>query len=139
MADDATKGGELSVNQFLTNLTKNEKALNTFFRGRDRKELEGLRNALEATRSAQNAAVNPPTGQRLAPFLLGGSAIADLGSTVAATLGSAAAYRAYQSKPVRNALLKLANTPKGSTQFEKSLRTLNEALLPYAQASTSTE
>ena len=139
LADDATKGGELSVNQFLTNLTKNEKALNTFFRGRDRKELEGLRNALEATRSAQNAAVNPPTGQRLAPFLLGGSAIADLGSTVAATLGSAAAYRAYQSKPVRNALLKLANTPKGSTQFEKSLRTLNEALLPYAQASTSTE
>jgi hypothetical protein len=139
MADDATKGGELSVNQFLTNLNKNEKALNTFFRGRDRKELEGLRNALEATRSAQNAAVNPPTGQRLAPFLLGGSAIADLGSTVAATLGSAAAYRAYQSKPVRNALLKLANTPKGSTQFEKALQTLNEALQPYAQSSTSTE
>ena len=78
---------------FLTKLRdQNDKALQTFFRGRDRKELEGLRNALEATRSAQDAAVNPPTGQRLAPYLVGGGAIADLGLTIAGTLGSAIGY-----------------------------------------------
>lgn len=139
LADDASRGGELSVNQFLTKLNQNDKALQTFFRGRDRKELEGLRNALEATRSAQDAAVNPPTGQRLAPYLVGGGAIADLGLTIAGTLGSAIGYKAYQSKPVRNALLKLANTPKGSSAFEKALGDLNSALLPFVQSSTSTE
>ena len=139
LADDASRGGELSVNQFLTKLNQNDKALQTFFRGRDRKELEGLRNALEATRSAQDAAVNPPTGQRLAPYLVGGGAIADLGLTIAGTLGSAIGYKAYQSKPVRNALLKLANTPKGSSAFEKALSDLNSALLPFVQSSTSTE
>ena len=121
LADDASRGGGLSVNMFLKKLRDNDKALQTFFRGRDRKELEGLRNALEATRSAQDAAVNPPTGQRLAPYLVGGGAIADLGLTIAGTLGSAIGYKAYQSKPVRNALLKLANTPKGSSAFEKAL------------------
>lgn len=139
LADDSSRGGELSVNQFLTKLNQNDKALQTFFRGRDRKELEGLRNALEATRSAQDAAVNPPTGQRLAPYLVGGGAIADLGLTIAGTLGSAIGYKAYQSKPVRNALLKLANTPKGSSAFEKALSDLNSALLPFVQSSTSTE
>ena len=139
LADDASRGGELSVNMFLKKLRDNDKALQTFFRGRDRKELEGLRSALEATRSAQDAAVNPPTGQRLAPYLVGGGAIADLGLTIAGTLGSAIGYKAYQSKPVRNALLKLANTPKGSSAFEKALSDLNSALLPFVQSSTSTE
>lgn len=139
LADDASRGGELSVNMFLKKLRDNDKALQTFFRGRDRKELEGLRNALEATRSAQDAAVNPPTGQRLAPYLVGGGAIADLGLTIAGTLGSAIGYKAYQSKSVRNALLKLANTPKGSSAFEKALSDLNSALLPFVQSSTSTE
>ena len=139
LADDASPGGGLSVNMFLKKLRDNDKALQTFFRGRDRKELEGLRNALEATRSAQDAAVNPPTGQRLAPYLVGGGAIADLGLTIAGTLGSAIGYKAYQSKPVRNALLKLANTPKGSSAFEKALSDLNSALLPFVQSSTSTE
>lgn len=139
LADDASRGGELSVNMFLTKLNQNDKALQTFFRGRDRKELEGLRNALEATRSAQDAAVNPHTGQRLAPYLVGGGAIADLGLTIAGTLGSAIGYKAYQSKPVRNALLKLASTPKGSSAFEKALSDLNSALLPFVQSSTSTE
>lgn len=139
LADDASRGGELSVNMFLKKLRDNDKALQTFFRGRDRKELEGLRSALEATRSAQDAAVNPPTGQRLAPYLVGGGAIADLGLTIAGTLGSAIGYKAYQSKPVRNALLKLANTPKGSSAFEKALSDLNSALLPFVQSSTSTK
>lgn len=139
LADDASRGGELSVNMFLKKLRDNDKALQTFFRGRDRKELDGLRSALEATRSAQDAAVNPPTGQRLAPYLVGGGAIADLGLTIAGTLGSAIGYKAYQSKPVRNALLKLANTPKGSSAFEKALSDLNSALLPFVQSSTSTE
>ena len=139
LADDASRGGELSVNMFLKKLRDNDKALQTFFRGRERKELEGLRNALEATRSAQDAAVNPPTGQRLAPYLVGGGAIADLGLTIAGTLGSAIGYKAYQSKPVRNALLKLANTPKGSSAFEKALSDFNAALLPFMQAQTNVD
>lgn len=139
LAGDASKGGELSVNQLLTNLNRNEAALQTFFKGRDRKELDGLRRALEATRSAQDAAVNPPTGQRLAPYLVGGGAIADLGLTIAGTLGSAAGYKVYQSKPVRDALLKLANTPKGSSAFEKALSDLSVALSSSLQSSTSLE
>lgn len=139
LADDSSRGGELSVNQFLTKLNQNEKALQTFFKGRERKELKGLRKALEATRSAQDAAVNPPTGQRLAPYLVGGGAIADLGLTIAGTLGSAAGYKAYQSKPVRNALLKLANTPKGSSAFEKALSDLSVALSSATQSATSLE
>ncbi len=139
IANDSSSGGDVSVNRFLSKLDANKDALNTFFKGRDKRELDGLRRALEATRSAQDAAINPPTGQRLAPFAVGASALADLGFTIASTLGGAAAYKAYQSKPVRNALLKLANTQKGTSAFEKALRDLNAALLPFAQSTTSTE
>ena len=83
--------------------------------------------------------MNPPTGQRLAPLALGGGAFYDFGAMVGATLGSAAAYKIYQSKPVRNVLLKLANAPVGSTAFEANLKRLNSLLLPAAQAATSTE
>lgn len=127
------------INQFLTRLENNEAALKTFFKGESAKELEGLKRALSATRSAQDAAANPPTGQRLAPLLLGGGLVADLGSTIAGTLASAGAYKAYQSKPVRNALLKLANTPKGSSRFERAMSDLNRALVAATQTANDTE
>jgi len=137
LAKDSSKNDELSVNQFLTKLNNNNDAVKTFFRGNERKQLNGLRKALEATRSAQNAAVNPPTGQRLAPFLIGGGALADLGTTTAALVGSGAFSRAYQSRPVRNALLKLNNTPKGTKKFEEALEDLAVIMNGVAQSQSN--
>lgn len=109
-----------SPDQFLrqVNLMSNQTGI--AFKGRDAAYLKGLKNYLESTKRAGQAGVTTPTGQQTIPFILGiGSA------TNPALVGVGGGYgllaRMYESEPARNAMLRLANTPRGSTAFEKAL------------------
>lgn len=124
-------------NSFATELKKFDPQIKTFFKGRQRRELEGLRRGLEASRRAQEASVTTPTGQALAGGLTGWAAFSDLGATLGLGGTAGGLGRLYESAPVRNALLKLTGTPKGSTAFEQALREANEALISGAQAMRS--
>lgn len=121
-----------SPDQFLrqVNLMSNQTGI--AFKGRDAAYFKGLKNYLESTKRAGQAGVTTPTGQQTIPFILGiGSA------TNPALVGVGGGYgllaRMYESEPARNAMLRLANTPRGSTAFEKALSDVERAVNSFAQ------
>ncbi|KSA99612.1 DNA transfer protein [Salmonella enterica subsp. enterica serovar Fresno str. ST224] len=125
-----------SPDQFLrqVNLMSNQTGI--AFKGRDAAYLKGLKNYLESTKRAGQAGVTTPTGQQTIPFILGiGSA------TNPALVGAGGGYgllaRLYESEPARNAMLRLANTPRGSTAFEKALAEVERAVNSAAQGAKS--
>ncbi|HCQ7275914.1 TPA: lytic transglycosylase domain-containing protein [Citrobacter freundii] len=125
-----------SPDQFLrqVNLMSNQTGI--AFKGRDAAYLKGLKNYLESTKRAGQAGVTTPTGQQTIPFILGiGSA------TNPALIGAGGGYgllaRLYESEPARNAMLRLANTPRGSTAFEKALAEVERAVNSVAQGAKS--
>ena len=125
-----------SPDQFLrqVNLMSNQTGI--AFKGRDAAYLKGLKNYLESTKRAGQAGVTTPTGQQTIPFILGiGSA------TNPALVGVGGGYgllaRMYESELARNAMLRLANTPRGSTAFEKALSEVERAVNSVAQGAKS--
>lgn len=125
-----------SPDQFLrqVNLMSNQTGI--AFKGREAAYLKGLKNYLESTKRAGQAGVTTPTGQQTIPFILGiGSA------TNPALVGVGGGYgllaRMYESEPARNAMLRLANTQRGSTAFEKALAEVERAVNSVAQGTKS--
>lgn len=114
----------LSTAKFISNLKKNDISINTFFKNKDIQKIKGLNKALELTRQAETAGLNPPTGvQALMPVVFSG-----LGSTLGTVGGATAGLgigllgRVYESQPVSNLLIKLGKAPKAQeTQLFKLL------------------
>ncbi|ECD3448285.1 hypothetical protein [Salmonella enterica] len=125
-----------SPDQFLrqVNLMSNQTGI--AFKGRDAAYLKGLKNYLESTKRAGQAGVTTPTGQQTIPFILGIGTV-----TNPALVGVGGGYgllaRMYESKPARNAMLRLANTPRGSTAFEKAVSDVERAVNSFAQGTKS--
>ncbi|EAA2773246.1 lytic transglycosylase domain-containing protein [Salmonella enterica] len=125
-----------SPDQFLrqVNLMSNQTGI--AFKGRDAAYLKGLKNYLESTKRAGQAGVTTPTGQQTIPFILGIGTV-----TNPALVGVGGGYgllaRMYESEPARNAMLRLANTPRGSTAFEKALSDVERIVNSFAQGSKS--
>lgn len=125
-----------SPDQFLrqVNLMSNQTGI--AFKGRDAAYLKGMKNYLESTKRAGQAGVTTPTGQQTIPFILGIGTV-----TNPALVGVGGGYgllaRMYESEPARNAMLRLANTPRGSTAFEKALSDVERIVNSFAQGSKS--
>ncbi|EGO1136962.1 lytic transglycosylase domain-containing protein [Salmonella enterica] len=125
-----------SPDQFLrqVNLMSNQTGI--AFKGRDAAYLKGIKNYLEATKRAGQAGVTTPTGQQTIPFILGIGTV-----TNPALVGVGGGYgllaRMYESGPARNAMLRLANTPSGSTAFEKALSDVERIVNSFAQGAKS--
>lgn len=70
------KDGLLSPGKFAQSLDSIDKASGVFFKGNDKSELDGFKNLMEHARRFGQFSENPPTGQRVIPWLvLGGAAI----------------------------------------------------------------
>ncbi|ENN7017108.1 lytic transglycosylase domain-containing protein [Enterobacter ludwigii] len=125
-----------SPDQFLrqVNLMSNQTGI--AFKGRDAAYLKGLKNYLESTKRAGQAGVTTPTGQQAIPFIMGIGTV-----TNPALIGVGGGYgllaRMYESEPARNAMLRLANTPRGSTAFEKALANAQKVVNSFAQGAKS--
>lgn len=125
-----------SPDQFLrqVNLMSNQTGI--AFKGRDAAYLKGLKNYLESTKRAGQAGVTTPSGQQTIPFILGIGTV-----TNPALVGVGGGYgllaRMYESEPARNAMLRLANTPRGSTAFEKALADVERVVNSFAQGAKS--
>lgn len=121
--------------KFLTQVDKLKKqaggeVYNTVFSGRHMKELNALNDVLDMTRRADAANVVTQTGQALATPMRLGAGAATLGKSLAAESGYGLMMRVYESKPVRNALLRLANTKAGTPAYEKALNAAAVAVRP---------
>lgn len=101
--------------KFKTKLKQLENSTGIFFKGDDKKALDGLSKALELTKQAGVAGVKPITGAELT-LPVGAAVLTDLlggaGAGIATAGGIGGMARLYESKPVRNALIRLSNAPK---------------------------
>ena len=121
----------LSPDQFKRQLIRLGAPIGVFFSGQDLKAVEGLTRALKMTEQAGRAGVSPPTGVQAVPVvgaavlthILGGAGAGIVGG---ATIGGIA--RLYESAPVRNLLLKLPQTTRGSPQEQELIKQLTAAL-----------
>ncbi|MBG2820952.1 lytic transglycosylase domain-containing protein [Proteus mirabilis] len=126
------KAGD-SPDQFLRQLNIMSNQTGIAFRGQDAIYINGLKKYLEATKQAAKAGVTTPTGQQAIPFILGlGAAIKPSTAIGAGTYGALA--RIYESKPVREAVMRLAGTPAGTSKFEKAVSTISQSLSAGTQA-----
>jgi hypothetical protein len=121
----------LSPDQFKRQLIRLGAPIGVFFSGQDLRAVEGLTRALKMTEQAGRAGVSPPTGVQAVP-VVGAAVLTDIlggagaGIVGGATIGGIA--RLYESAPVRNLLLKLPQTTRGSPQEQELIKQLTVAL-----------
>ncbi|ENZ8428167.1 lytic transglycosylase domain-containing protein [Klebsiella aerogenes] len=125
-----------SPDQFLRQLNIMSNQTGIAFKGQDAAYIKGLKNYLDSTRQSSKAAVTTPTGQQTIPFILGIGSV-----TNPALIGVGGGYgilaRIYESEAGRNAMLRLANTPRGSTAFESALANAQRVINAIAQGAKS--
>ena len=123
-----TKAGGLdnpSPEKFISELRRLESQTGILFKGEQRKQLEGLKQVLSATKRAGEAGVQTATGQQLyAPLgaAAAGSLIGDFGATLAAGASVGALARAYESPVVRNAMIRIGSAPKSEASKRLALQ-----------------
>lgn len=114
-----------SPEKFISELRRMEAQTGILFKGEERKQLEGLKQVLAATKRAGEAGVQTATGQQLyAPLgaAAAGSLIGDFGATLAAGASVGALARAYESPVVRNAMIRIGSAPKSEASKRLALQ-----------------
>lgn len=125
-----------SPDQFLRQLNIMSNQTGIAFKGEDAAYIRGLKNYLESTKQAARAGVTTPTGQQAVPLIMGFGAAANP-AAAAAGVSYGLIARMYESKAVRNAMLRLANTPRGSSAFEKAVSDVAAAIKAVSQGAKS--
>ena len=126
-----------SPEKFNAELKRLQPQIGVFFKGDDLKQVEGLSRVLTLTRRAGEAGVATPTGQEAVPFVAGGmlqSLLGSFGGSLAAAGGVGLAARLYESAPVRNQMLKLAQTKAGSAEEAALAKRLLATIQTQAEA-----
>lgn len=125
--------GSFSPAKFAKYLEDHEAAVNTFFKGRDGQEIRGLQNLMRHVERAGQYAENPPTGQRVIPFLLGGAAFLEPSAAVSVA-GTGLTIRAlFQTKAGRDFLLRASSAKAGSAQMQA----INQEIARYLASATA--
>ncbi|MBE0150237.1 hypothetical protein FOT80_12595 [Serratia fonticola] len=133
--------GEASPDRFLLRLNKLSEQTSILFKGEERQYLTGLKKYLESTKRASQSSVTLPNGQVVAQgaAVIGPGLVGIFAGPVAAakTVVAGVAYgnvaRAYESNVVRNAMLRLANTPRGGSAFEREVDAVHRAITATMQ------
>jgi hypothetical protein len=124
----------ISPQKFASEIERLSDQVGVLFNAQQKQQLDGLARVIKATQRASEAAASPPTGAQLA-IPVGAAALTDIlggfGAATAsgATIGGLA--RAYESKPVRDILLKLGATKPNSKQEGQLLRRIMPALVEF--------
>lgn len=112
----------------------NGQIFNTVFNPRQRQIVEGIRDVLEATERASTANAVTQTGMslltptRIASGLLTGG----IATTIEGGMGLIA--RMYESPRIRNMLLRMHNTPRGSTARDRAITNIINTLSATGQS-----
>ncbi len=121
-AEKATDdSGVINPKGFAGNLRKADPAIDVFFRDKEKDALKGYRKLLATPKRGQDFNVTTPTGQ-----MLYGGAVATgyyLDPLVAGLGITTGLFSSLYETPMgRDFLIKLANTPPGSTRFDRLVR-----------------
>lgn len=134
--------GDINPDKLATALGKSprQKAINVFFSEADKKQIEGLRKLLNETRRAQQSNVATPTGMQYlsagAAGTIGAASAGSPGALAAIFTGASAGLisRVYESKPVRNALLRISNSEEGSPEYYRAINMAAPVIMQAAEA-----
>jgi hypothetical protein len=144
LIDDAGGVDDLSTAKFTTALKKAQKTYGVSFPPEDVARFDGMLRLMQATRRAERAADNLPTGQQLLPFaaLSGTGALANFiggwGATAAVGGTSLVGYKVFESAAMRNLLVALSKTRTGSPGEQNVLRMIGEAAAKASVPATGT-
>jgi len=136
-ADKAGGIENISPNKFTNEVKKLGQSIGVFFKGDELKRIEGLSRTLDITRRAATAAEMPTTGVQVA-LPVGAAILTDLlGGMGAATVAGVTVggmSRLYESPAVRNILMKMPKTIKGSPEeaalFKRLISTIQQQKEP---------
>lgn len=120
----------ISPEKFMSELKRLGPSVDVFFTGPDRQRVAGLIRALDLTRRAPQAVTMPKTGEQVTIPILSaylGQLFGGTGSVIAVG-GLGGLARIYESKPVRDILLKLPQVTKNSEQELVLIKRLVEAI-----------
>jgi len=129
-----TATGDVSAETFSRNVKKMGAQTGVFFNEEDAKKVNGLVKVIDATNRASQSAVNPPTGARvlmpasyaaIATLIPGSPLERFVGATSAMALAGGAA-NLYESKPVRDLLIRISQAKIGSEQEAALIRRVLE-------------
>lgn len=139
-SDAGVVGGKAySPQAFVNELERLGPSVKSFFKGDDLKQLEGLSKAITLTQRASQAGLSTASGVQAVPLVAAsglGQMFSSLGffgsmlasAATAGTIGGAA--RVYESAAVRNAMIKLAqspaNTPKEAIAMNKLILSIQQ-------------
>jgi hypothetical protein len=130
-AEKATTNDVLSAERFISQVDKLGPQFGVFFKGDDKKRVDGLMRVLGATRRGAEAGVMTNSGQQGVASLtaLGAGQLTGSALGGAAALGGAGlAARLYESPAVRNLLLYVPGTKVGSAEEAAILKRISSAL-----------
>ena len=126
--------GEFSADTFATELSKKDQLFKVFFHGDDRQAVDGLTKVLQSTKRASQESALTNTGMQAG--VLGGigtggyyAGVAPV-TTLTTLLISGFGSQFLESKPMRNILIKLANTPEKSEAYGKLVTKLTQLAQP---------
>ncbi|MEM8420625.1 hypothetical protein Q4S30_07090 [Morganella morganii] len=130
-----------SPEKFLNEINRLSSQTGILFKGSEKQYLNGLKKYLEQTQRASRAGTVTPTGQELLQVGIPTGVAADVLGNGGALTAAFAAYgglaRVYESKPIRNMMLRLANTPKGSTAYDRLISQISQATTAVMQGEKS--
>ncbi|MEQ5217503.1 lytic transglycosylase domain-containing protein [Morganella morganii] len=129
-----------SPEKFLNEINRLSAQTGILFKGSEKQYLNGLKKYLEQTQRASRAGTVTPTGQELLQVGIPAGVAFDVvngGTATVAALSYGALARVYESKPIRNMMLRLANTPKGSTAYDRTISNISQAITALSQAEIS--
>ena len=109
----------ISPEKFTNSMRRMAPSVSAFFTGNDWKRVDALTRAIQLTRRAGESPVMTKTGQEaVMPITIAASL--DVFQTSGAALGGGVAlgtlFRAYESKPVRDMLIRLPSLKRGSAE-----------------------
>lgn len=116
---------------------KGRAVVNAFFKGEDKKVLQGVQRYLQLTRRAQEAGFGPAT-QLEATGIGAGLGAGAVGAPAATALALTAAGlgRVFESKPVRNLVIKLSQT-NAARERDAIMRELTPLIIASGQSNES--
>lgn len=128
-AEKSTVNDVISPQKFASAMEAMSDATGVFFSPADKVRIDGLTRLLKATQHASDAAANPMTGAQNTPLIAGVTLGQVFGTAALPATGAVGLLaRAYESAPVRNALLLLGRTKPGSPK-ERAMLTKAVAAL----------
>lgn len=125
-----------SPEKFLNEINRLSAQTGILFKGSEKQYLNGLKKYLEQTQRASRAGTVTPTGQELLQVGIPAGVAFDVvngGTATVAALSYGALARVYESKPIRNMMLRLANTPKGSTAYDRLISKISQSVTAVSQ------